>query len=122
MNSGGMMNGFNIKLLDQSNYKIWRCYYTENIDTFKKWGVTSAKADSILKRSISHNLFDHIVNCKSACDIWITLDGLFNKKDNLCSEISLLDLEEPISEARMKRHIIRSLKREYIPYVISIQG
>ncbi|KAL4182042.1 hypothetical protein AMTRI_Chr12g274040 [Amborella trichopoda] len=101
MNSGGRMNGFSIELLNQSNYKIWK---------------------SILKRSISHNLFDHIVNGKSACDIWTTLDGLFNKKDNLCSEISLLDLEDPISEARLKRRIICGLKREYTPYVTSTQG
>ncbi|KAL4195166.1 hypothetical protein AMTRI_Chr05g72050 [Amborella trichopoda] len=104
MNLGGMMNGFSIELLNQSNYKIWRI----------------AKAKSILKKFISQNLFDHIVNCKWACDIWISLDGLFNKKDgaglqllenelaNSPQEISHLVLEEPISEAQMKRHIIRS--------------
>jgi len=104
-----------------------------------------------LKRSISHGLFEHIIKCKSAEEIWTTLDGLFNEKDvarlqqmenelanttqgdlsisqfflkikNICSEISTLDPEEPISEARMKRHIICGLKREYIPHVTSIQG
>jgi len=104
-----------------------------------------------LKRSISHGLFDHIIRCNSAHEIWRTLDGLFNKKDearlqilenelanttqgnlsiseyflkikNLCSEISLLNPEEAISEARIGRIIIRGLKREYIPYVTSIQG
>ncbi|KAL4195187.1 hypothetical protein AMTRI_Chr05g72130 [Amborella trichopoda] len=111
MNLGGMMNGFSIDLLNQSNYKIWRDTPTqENNDAFKKWRATNAKAESILKRFISHNLIGHIVNCKSACEIWIILDGLFNKKDNLCSEICLLVPEEPI------------LEREYIPYVISIHG
>ncbi|KAL4205285.1 hypothetical protein AMTRI_Chr01g113840 [Amborella trichopoda] len=123
MNSSGMMNGLSIELRNQSNYMIWRSYAhtSKNIDAIKKWRVTNAKANSILNKSISHNLFDHIVNCKSACDIWIALDGVFNKKgiNNLCLEISLLDPEEPISEARMN---IRNLKREYIPYAISIQG
>lgn len=93
----------------------------------------NAKAEFVLKRSISHDLFNHIMGCKSTGEIWDTLDGLFNKRKvtrlqllenelanstqgdlsissfflkikNLCSEISTLDLEEPILEARMKRH------------------
>ncbi|XP_077237257.1 uncharacterized protein LOC143878926 [Tasmannia lanceolata] len=113
--------------------------------------MKNAKAEFLLKRSISHDLFEHIIGCKSESEIWTTLDGLLNKKNmarlqmlenelanttqgglsisqfflkikNLCSKISLLDPEEPISEARMKRHIIRGLKREYLPYVTSIQG
>lgn len=123
----------------------------ENAAVLKKWKIGNPKAESNLKRSISHALFDHIIACKSAAEIWTTLDGLFNKKDvarlqmlendlanttqgnlsisqfflkikNLCSEISILDAEEPISEARMKRHIIRGLKKEYVPFVTSIQG
>jgi hypothetical protein len=123
----------------------------ENADALKKWRIANAKSESILKRSLSHDLFENIIRCTSAANIWTTLDELFNKKDvarlqlletelanttqgnlsisqfflkikNLCSEISALDSEEPISEARMKRHIIRGLKREYIPYVTSIQG
>jgi len=43
-------------------------------------------------------------------------------KLNLCSEISLLNQEEAISEARIRRIIIRGLKPEYILYVTSIQG
>jgi hypothetical protein len=106
----------------------------------------NAKAESILKRSISHGLFEHIIGFKSVGQIWTNLDGLFNKKDvtrlqllenelanttpgdlsisqfflkitNLCSKISALDSEEPVSEARMKWHIIRVLKWEHIPYV-----
>ncbi|XP_077212790.1 uncharacterized protein LOC143847886 [Tasmannia lanceolata] len=123
----------------------------ENDDVLKAWRMKNAKAEFLLKRSISHDFFEHIIGCKLASEIWITLDGLLNKKNmarlqmlenelanttqgslsisqfflkikNLCSEISLLDPEEPISEARMKWHIIRELKREYIPYVTLIQG
>ena len=122
-----------------------------NVDKLKKWWIANEKAESILKRSISRGLFKHIIGSKLADDIWTNLNGLFNKKDvaqlqllenelanttqgdltisyfflktkNLCSEISALDSEEPISEARMKWHIIRGLKREYIPYVTPIQG
>jgi hypothetical protein len=170
MDSGGRFNNFGVEVLNHSNYKIWRsCMESclvgedlwevvggddvnrlENVDNLKKWWIANAKVESILKRSISHGLFEHIIGCKSASKIWTNLDGLFNKKDvsrlqllenelanstqgdlsisqfflkikNLCSKISALDSEEPISEARMKRHIIRGLKREYIPYVTSIQ-
>ncbi|XP_059306174.1 uncharacterized protein LOC132057554 [Lycium ferocissimum] len=123
----------------------------KNGDACKKWKQINAKAEFILKRSISHNLFDHIIRCKSAHEIWRTLDRLFNKKDearlhilenesanttqgnlsiteyflrikNLCSEISLLNADEAIPEARMRRIIIRGLKSEYILFVTSIQG
>lgn len=50
------------------------------------------------------------------------ISQFFLKIKNLCLEISLLASEEPILEARMKRHIVHGLKREYIPYVTSIQG
>ncbi|KAF3619684.1 hypothetical protein FXO38_32774 [Capsicum annuum] len=41
---------------------------------------------------------------------------------NLCSEISLLNPDEAISEERMRRIIIRGLKPEFIYFVTSIQG
>jgi len=92
-----------------------------------------------------------ITSCGAkAQEIWQTLDRLFKEKDearlqilenelvnttqgnlsisdyflnikNLCSEISLLNPEEAISEAQIRRIIIRGLKAEYIPYVTSIQ-
>lgn len=100
----------------------------ENDGSCKKWKQTNAKAEFILKRSITSSLFDHIIRCKSAHEIWRTLDQFFNKKNetrlqilenelananrgnlsiveyflrikNLCSEISLLNPDEAISEA-----------------------
>jgi len=174
MDSSGR-SGLGIEVLNQSNYKVWRTcmesylidedlwdvvngsnttsltYEQGNADTFKRWKQLNAKAEFVLKRSISHSLFDHIMRCNSAHEIWRTLDRLFNKKDearlqilenelanttqdnlsiseyflkikNLCLEISLLNPEEAISEARIRRIIIQGLKREYIPYVTSIQG
>ncbi|XP_077237213.1 uncharacterized protein LOC143878884 [Tasmannia lanceolata] len=175
MDMSGRVSALGIELLNQSNYKIWRtCMESylvgedlwevvcgnavvvpedtqENGDVLKAWRMKNAKAEFLLKRSISHGLFEHVIECKSASEIWITLNELLNKKNmarlqmlenelanttqgslsisqfflkikNLCSKISLLDPKEPISEARMKWHIIRGLKREYIPYVTSIQG
>jgi len=94
-----------------------------NVDAFKRLKQLNAKAEFVLKWSISHGLFDHIMRCNSAHEIWRTLDRLFNKKDearfqilenelanttqghlsisvyflkikNLCPDISLLNLEE----------------------------
>ncbi|XP_042451430.1 uncharacterized protein LOC122036231 [Zingiber officinale] len=63
MDLSGRAGGLGIELLNQSNYKL------------------NAKAEFVLKRSISPSLFDHIVRCKSAHEIWQTFDKLFNKKD-----------------------------------------
>ncbi|KAG6505923.1 hypothetical protein ZIOFF_031236 [Zingiber officinale] len=123
----------------------------ENAEAFKKWKQQNAKAEFVLKRSISHGIFEHIIGCESAREIWQTLDRLFNKKNearlqmlenelavmkqegisiseyflklkNLCSEISLINSEERISEARKKRYIIRGLQPEYTPFITSIPG
>ena len=54
---------------------------SENTIAYKKWKQVNAKAEFILKRKISFGLFDHIIKCKSAHEICITLDRLFNKKN-----------------------------------------
>lgn len=48
--------------------------------------------------------------------------SFFIKVKNLCSEINTLNPEESISEARLKRSIIRGLRPEYTPFVTSVQG
>lgn len=52
----------------------------------------------------------------------LSIAQYFLKIKALCSEISPLDPEEPISDARMKLYIIRGLRSLYAPYVTSIQG
>ena len=123
----------------------------ENNSAYKKWKHVNAKEEFILKRKISFGLFDQIMKCKSTHEIWRTLYPLFNKKNearlqilenelanttqgnlfiveyflkikNLYSEISLLNREEAISKARMRRIVIRGLKPEYILFLTSIQG
>ncbi|KAK0595619.1 hypothetical protein LWI29_008424 [Acer saccharum] len=38
---------------------------TETSDEFKKWVKTNAKAEFVLKRSISHSLFEHIMRLRN---------------------------------------------------------
>ncbi|XP_016576572.2 uncharacterized protein LOC107874256 [Capsicum annuum] len=169
------INGLEMKLLNQFNYKVWKTCMesylmgedlwdvvnwsntsplkdgSENSSAYKKWKQINAKEKFILKFPISSNLFDRIIKCKSAHDIWRTIDHLFNKKNkarvqilenelanisqgnlsiveyflrikNLCSEISLLNSDEAISEERMRKIMIRGLKPKYISFVTSIQG
>ncbi|XP_020080774.1 uncharacterized protein LOC109704448 [Ananas comosus] len=173
MEASGRVVGLGVEILNQSNYKVWKsCLESyligedlwdvvgggfrraptdtpENREALKRWRTLNAKAEFVLKRSISHDLFEHIIGCKSVREIWETLDGLMNKKNNarlqllenelantiqgdlsisqyflkvknLCSEISALDSDEPISEARMKRNIIRGLNKEYHAFITSI--
>ncbi|KAG6503769.1 hypothetical protein ZIOFF_036093 [Zingiber officinale] len=175
MEGGGRIAGLGMILLNQSNYRIWKTCMESylvgedlwdvvvingvvapedapaNAEALKNWKQRNAKAEFVLKRSISHEIFEHIMGCASAREIWDTLDRLFNKKNearlqllenelavakqdgmscsefflkvkNLCSEISLLNPEEKISIARLKRYIIRGLRPEYTPFVTSIQG
>ncbi|KAG6470018.1 hypothetical protein ZIOFF_070958 [Zingiber officinale] len=175
MEGGGRIAGLGMMLLNQSNYRIWKTCMElylvgedlwdvvvingvvapedapANAEALKNWKQRNAKAEFVLKRSISHEIFEHIMGCVSAREIWDTLDRLFNKKNearlqllenelavakqdgmscsefflkvkNLCSEISLLNPEEKISNARLKRYIIRGLRPEYTPFVTSIQG
>ena len=51
----------------------------------------------------------------------IFISPIFFMIKNLCSEISLLNPKEAISEARMRSIVIHGLKPKYIPFVTSIQ-
>ena len=52
----------------------------------------------------------------------MTIAQYFQNVKNLCAEISELDPDEPIKEARMRRYLIRGIKKEYTPFLTSIQG
>ncbi|KAJ6812438.1 uncharacterized protein M6B38_147530 [Iris pallida] len=105
MDSSSRSVGLGIELLNQSNYKMWKSCMESylvgeklwavvggkdkdkpedneaNAEALKKWITTNAKAEFVLKKSISPALFEHIIKCSSANDIWETLNRLFNKKD-----------------------------------------
>lgn len=76
--------------MNQSKYRVWRCCMEsclvskdlwdvvngekteapvdapENVEDLKKWRQVNAKAEFVLKRTISHGLFNNVVHCKSA--------------------------------------------------------
>ncbi|KAJ7962110.1 Retrovirus-related Pol polyprotein from transposon TNT 1-94 [Quillaja saponaria] len=104
-----------------------------------------------LRTSISKEYIDHVRDFNSPKHVWETLESLFTRKSiarlqllenelamltqegmsifeyflqvkNICAEISELDVEEKISEARIRRFLSRGVKKEYSPFVTSIQG
>ena len=40
----------------------------------------------------------------------------------MCSEILELDSSEPISNARLRRYLIRGLRKEFMPFISLVQG
>lgn len=123
----------------------------ENVEPRRNWKIKYGKALFALRTSISKELIDHVRNVGSPKQIWETLERLFSKKNttrlqflenelamtvqgdmsipeyflqvkSICAEISELDANEKINEARVRRFLIRGLKKEYAPFVTSIQG
>ncbi|XP_031371768.1 uncharacterized protein LOC116187251 isoform X2 [Punica granatum] len=110
MDMSNHAGGIGIQLLAHSNYKVWRTCMESYLvgedlwdvvdgndttspepeatadeiisssDALKKWKRLNAKAEFALKRSISQTLFDRIIGCKSAHEIWQTL-RLLNEGD-----------------------------------------
>lgn len=122
-----------------------------NADLRRKWKVKCGKALFALRTSISKEFIDHVRDITSPKEVWETLERLFSKKytarlqflenelavstqggmsiseyflkvKSLCAEISELDVDEKISEARLRRFLIWGLKKEYTPFITSIQG
>ncbi|KAK3025135.1 hypothetical protein RJ639_043917 [Escallonia herrerae] len=123
----------------------------ENVEAQRKWKIKCGKALFALRTSISREYIDHVRDVDSPREVWGTLERLFTKKNtarlqllendlatltqggmsiseyflkvkNICSVISQLDMDEPISEARLRRYLIRGLRKEYMPFVTSVQG
>ena len=83
MNFGGHFNNFGVEVLNHSNYKTWRSCMesylvredlwevvggddvnpSENVNNWKKWWIAIANVESIMKKSIYHGLFEHIIGC-----------------------------------------------------------
>ncbi|KAK3006483.1 hypothetical protein RJ639_016084 [Escallonia herrerae] len=74
---------------------------------------------------------DHIRDVNSPKEVWRILERLFTKKNTarlqlLENELAgltqgELDVDEPVSEARLRRYLIRGLRKEYMPFVTSVQ-
>ncbi|KAG8364043.1 hypothetical protein BUALT_Bualt19G0085100 [Buddleja alternifolia] len=115
----------------------------------RKWRIKCGKAMFALRTSISKEFIDHVREVDSPKELWDTLEALFMKKNtsrlqflenelagltqgdmsisqyflkvkNLCAEIS--ELDEPIKEPRVRRYLIRGMRKEYMPFITSVQG
>ncbi|GMI99344.1 hypothetical protein HRI_003603700 [Hibiscus trionum] len=118
---------------------------SQNVELRRKWKIKCGKALFALRTSISKEYIDHVRDLKSPKQVWETLQQLFTKKNtarlqflenelalvtqgnlsieeyflkvkNLCSEISELDVEEPVSDARLRRYLIRGLRKDLMPF------
>jgi len=123
----------------------------ENSKPRRKWKIKCGKALFALRTSIGKELIDHVRDVSSPKEVWEILERLFTKKStarlqllenrlailtqggrsiseyflrvkDICVEISELDPDEKICEARLRRFLIRGLKKEYNLFITSIQG
>uniref|UniRef100_A0A3Q7I3K4 Retrotransposon gag domain-containing protein n=1 Tax=Solanum lycopersicum TaxID=4081 RepID=A0A3Q7I3K4_SOLLC len=123
----------------------------DNAESRRKLKINYGKALFALRTSIIKEFIDQIHNDISPKDFWDTLERLFTKKNttrlqlfqnelamlqqgdmsisyyflrvkSICAEILEIDIEEKISIPRLGRYLIRGLKKEYGPFVTSVQG
>ncbi|XP_059281162.1 uncharacterized protein LOC132034831 [Lycium ferocissimum] len=123
----------------------------KNAESRRKWKIKCGKALFALRMSIGKKLIHHVRDVSLPKEVWVILERLFGKNNtarlqllenelamlslggmsisgyflrvkSICAEISELDPEEKIGEARLRRFLIRGLKKEYNPFVTSIQG
>ncbi|CAK9155221.1 unnamed protein product [Ilex paraguariensis] len=123
----------------------------QNGELRRKWRIKCGKALFALQTSTSKDYVDHVCDKDTPKLVWETLERFFTKKNtmrlqylendltgvtqgnlsipeyffkvkNLCSEISELDTEVPISDARLLRYLIRGLRKEFMPFISTVQG
>ena len=123
----------------------------ENAEALRKWRIKAGKAMFVLKTTIEEDLVEHIRDAETPNAAWETLAKLFSKKNearlqllekelagisqgtlsinqyftkvkNICREISQLDPEEKVSEARMRRLIINGLRPEHSGFMAAVRG
>ncbi|XP_072146632.1 uncharacterized protein [Setaria viridis] len=123
----------------------------ENAEALRKWRIKAGKAMFILKTTIEEDLVEHIRDAETPNEAWETLAKLFSKKNvarfqllekelagisqetpsinkyftkvkNICRELSQLDPEEKVNEARMRRIIINGLSPEYSGFIAAVSG
>ncbi|GJN37969.1 hypothetical protein PR202_gb26973 [Eleusine coracana subsp. coracana] len=134
-----------MKRLNSHNYGYWRtCIesYLQGQDlwevvagtmidppmkesSLRKWRIKADKAMFVLKTIIEKDLVEHIRDAETSKEAWETLAKLFCKKNESRLQLlenELLDPEEKISEARMKRIIIHGLRPEYNGFIAVENG
>ncbi|XP_023763067.2 retrovirus-related Pol polyprotein from transposon TNT 1-94 [Lactuca sativa] len=117
----------------------------------RKWKIKAGKAMFTLKTTIEEEMLEHIRDQNTPKEAWDTFVTLFSKKNDtrlqllenellsisqrdmtiaqyfhkvksICREITELDPQSVIAEARMKRIIIHGLRPEYRSFVTAVQG
>ncbi|KAJ0091361.1 hypothetical protein Patl1_13376 [Pistacia atlantica] len=123
----------------------------EHAELRRKWKIKCGKTLFALRTSISKEFIDHVRDVSSPKEVWDTLEKLCTKKNtarlqllenelamlkqggmsiseyflrvkSICAEISEIDADDKISEARLRRYLVGGLRKEYGPFVTSIQG
>ncbi|KAF7817945.1 Retrovirus-related Pol polyprotein from transposon TNT 1-94 [Senna tora] len=123
---------------------------TEGED-LKKWKVRAGKAMYMLSVTVEDDILQHIKEAKTPKEAWDTLTGLyartndaklqhlenellslsqqnmtigeyFTKVKSICQEISKLDLQNPITETRIRRIIVHGLRPEFLGLVTATRG
>ncbi|CAO2821253.1 unnamed protein product [Amaranthus hypochondriacus] len=122
-----------------------------DVEESKKWKIKAGKAMYVLAATVEDELLHRIKDAKTPKESWDTLSGLFSKKNDaqlqmleneltsiqqnkltvnqyftkvktLCEQITKLDPENPITETRMRRIIVRGLKPSLNGLVTAIRG
>ncbi|XP_071729425.1 uncharacterized protein [Rutidosis leptorrhynchoides] len=123
----------------------------DNNGVLRKWRVKAGKAMFVLKTTVEEDVLEHIRDAATPKEAWDTFTKLFSKKNDnrlqflesellsvtqkemtiaqyfykvklVCREISELDPDARIGEARMKCIIIHGLKSEFRSFVAAVQG
>ncbi|KAJ0086611.1 hypothetical protein Patl1_07274 [Pistacia atlantica] len=123
----------------------------EHAESRRKWKIKCGKTLFALRTSISKEFIDHVRDVSSPKEVWDTLEKLCTKKNtarlqllenelamlkqggmsiseyflrvkSIYAEISKIDEDDKISEARLRRYLVGGLRKEHGPFVTSIQG
>jgi hypothetical protein len=116
-----------------------------------RWNAKVDKALYAIKQSVDDDMLICISNIKTSKEAWDTFAGFFSKKNThrlqllereigsleqgklsiteyflkmktSCQELSLLDLENRMSECKLRRLLINGLRSEYVAYCAAIAG
>ncbi|KAJ0040751.1 hypothetical protein Pint_27243 [Pistacia integerrima] len=125
--------------------------FPEHAESRRKWKIKCGKTLFALRTSISKEVIDHVRDVSSPKEVWDTLEKLCTKNNltrlrllenelamlkqggmsiseyflrvkSICAEISEIDADDKISEARLRRYLVGGLRKEYGLFVTSIQG
>lgn len=95
MDYNSHVGDFSIKFVNKSNYKIWKTFLDSYLIGEYLWDVVGSnatialgvvKSKFILKRSISHDHYKHIIGCQLVLKILVTLNILLEYDSTLVFE------------------------------------